>query len=191
MGSPKIKGINLGLIRTLLAATLIGLTIPNTVLSQNAPEPLRLRFPRGKNTTTAKGFVGGEATDYYVVHVRAGRKLIIHAISRRKRTQVSVAEAGSDSYVKGKQSDNDLTRWVGTVPRTTDYVIQVNVYPYAERYTLKVTLRYRQRGPTMKTLDLRQSSKKNLNAVVTLSGPRVLSQPFSFLPLMIYKAGTA
>jgi len=62
----------------------------------------------------------------------------IHAISRLKRTQVGISTADSDAYVPGKQSDDDLTRWTGTIQHTGDYVIRVNVSPYAERYTLKV-----------------------------------------------------
>lgn len=136
-----VEGVDLKLLKLLLAAALIGLLFASLALCQDPPEPVRLRFARGKHTTTVTGFVGGEATDRYVVHVRANQKLIVHAISRRKRTQVSVFAVDDDSDILHNQSDNDLTRWAGKVPRTGDYVIQVNVHPYAERYTLKVTVR--------------------------------------------------
>ena len=131
----------MNLLKLLLAAALIGLTFTSSALSQDAPEPVRLTFARGKHTTTVRGFVGGEASDRYVVRVRAGQKLIIHAISRRKRTQVSVFSVADDSDTLRNDSDTDWTRWAGKVPRTGDYIIQVNVHPYAERYTLKVTVR--------------------------------------------------
>ena len=136
-----IEGADLNFLKTLLVAALIGLTFPSLALSQGPPEPVRLRFARGKHTTTVRGFVGGEATDRYVVRLRAGQKLIVHAISRLKRTQVSVVSVVDDSDIVRKESDTDLTRWAGKVPRTGDYLIQVNVHPYAERYTLKVTVR--------------------------------------------------
>ena len=131
----------MNLLKLLLTAALIASTFPSPALSQDVPEPVRLRFARGKHTTTVRGFVGGEATDRYVVRVRAGQKLIVHAISRLKRTQVSVISVDDDSDILARQSDTDLTRWAGTAPRTGDYIIQVNVHPYAERYTLKVTVR--------------------------------------------------
>lgn len=141
LGRGLIEGVELNFLRILLAAALIGLTFPSPVLSQDVPKPVRLRFARGKNTIIATGYVGGEATDYYVVRLRAGQKVTIHAISRRKRTQVSIAPAVGDFEVPGEQSDTDWTRWAGKVPRTGDYIIQVNVHPYGERYTLKVTVK--------------------------------------------------
>ena len=128
------------------AVVLIGVaaaaaTLSAIAISQGPPEPIRLRFPRGSRTTTARGLVGGEATAYYVVYGRANQTMTVHAISRRKRTQVGVTLAKDDGYVAGKQKDSDLTRWQGRLPVTGDYLIQVNVSPYAEWYTLKVTLR--------------------------------------------------
>ena len=127
--------------RVVMSAMLIGLTLQPIAFSQEAPKPIRLRFARGRHITSARGLVGGEATNYYLVHGRAGQLLTVHAISRRKRTQVGVTLAKDDSYVPGKQKDSDLTRWQGRLPVTGDYLIQVNVSPYAEWYTLKVTLR--------------------------------------------------
>jgi hypothetical protein len=67
--------------------------------------------------------------------------MIVRALSRRKRTQVGVAFMEDSSYVAGKQKESDLTRWEGRLTRTGDYLIQVNVSPYSEWYTLSVTLR--------------------------------------------------
>jgi hypothetical protein len=129
-------------IKTVMAVVLIALTFSSVAFSQDAPAPpVRLRFARGKNTTTARGFIGGESTDRYIVRLRAGQTLIIQAISRLKRTQVGIFRADTDDYLEGKQSENDSTRWVGKIPRTGDYVIHVNVHPYAERYLLKLTVK--------------------------------------------------
>ena len=125
----------------IIGAALLMSTPQSVVFSQEPPKPTRLRFPRGSHTATARSMVGGEATDYYVVFGRAGQTLTVHAISRRKRTQVGVALAKDDSHVAGEQKDSDLTRWKGKLPSTGDYLISVNVHPYAEWYTLKVTLK--------------------------------------------------
>ena len=63
MGAWLVEGVDLNLLKLLLAAALIALTFPSSALSQDAPEPVRLRFARGKHTATVRGFVGGEATD--------------------------------------------------------------------------------------------------------------------------------
>ncbi|MGH9905154.1 MAG: hypothetical protein ACRD8U_06160 [Pyrinomonadaceae bacterium] len=126
--------------KTLMLLTL--LLSPALTLAQLEQEPIRLRFPRGSDTAFAKGFIGGESTDYYVVRVRAGQKLIVDAISRRKRTQVYVSHAEDDASLTEVEPDRaNLTHWEGIAPRTGDYLIRVNVHPYAERYTLKVTVR--------------------------------------------------
>ena len=125
----------------LLGAAIITTTLQPVVLSQDPPKPTRLRFPRGGRTATARSLVGGEATDYYLVRGRAGQTMIVRALSRRKRTQVGVTFAEDDSYVAGKQKESDLTRWEGRLTRTGDYLIQVNVSPYSEWYTLRVTLK--------------------------------------------------
>jgi hypothetical protein len=124
-----------------LSWAIITTTLQPVALSQDLPKPTRLRFPRGSRTATARSLVGGEATDYYVVRGRAGQTMIVRALSRRKRTQVGVAFMEDSSYVAGKQKESDLTRWEGRLTRTGDYLIQVNVSPYSEWYTLSVTLR--------------------------------------------------
>ena len=120
-------------------AALLSSTV--TCLSQVERKPVRLRFPRGRNTAVVKGLVGGEVTDYYLVRARAGQRLIARATSPLRRTQVNVSWAADDAQLADEPERSDLTRWEGRVPRTGDYLITVNVYPGGEQYTLRVTVR--------------------------------------------------
>jgi hypothetical protein len=115
--------------------------LPVTCFTQDPPKSRRLRFPHDRNMVIAKGLVGGEWTDYYLVHVKLGRRLIVRATSPHMLTRVEVSHADGESGLQDPPNRSDQTRWEGKVPRTGDYLISVNVYPGSEHYTLTVTAR--------------------------------------------------
>ncbi len=104
--------------------------------------PRRLR----SLATTVRGFIGGESHDSYVIRARKGSVLTVRLSWRREgdnRASVSVSES-PDPYtgepVKfGNDSNNDRS-WVGRIPRSGDYYIDVVAHPSAH-YTLKVGVR--------------------------------------------------
>jgi hypothetical protein len=95
---------------------------------------------------TARGFIGGESHDSYVVRARRGRTLVVE-ISWRKdgdnRAEFTVSR-GSNFYsaspVKFGRETNGGKTWTGKITQTGNYYIYVVGYPTA-RYTLRV--RYR------------------------------------------------
>lgn len=95
---------------------------------------------------TARGFIGGEAHDSYVVRARRGRTLVVE-ISWRKdgdnRAEFTVSR-GTNFYnasaVRFGRTTNGGKRWTGKIAQTGNYYIYVVGYPTA-RYTLRV--RYR------------------------------------------------
>jgi len=103
--------------------------------------PRRLR-----SLTPVRGFIGGESHDGYVVRARKGQVLTVNLSWRREgdnRASFAVSES-PDPYtgepVKfGNDSDNGR-RWVGRVPRSGDYYIDVVAHPSAH-YSLKVSVR--------------------------------------------------
>jgi hypothetical protein len=127
---------------SILVAVVLHLTLlPVICFTQDPPKSRRLRFPPGRNVVFVKGLVGGEWTDYYLVHVKAGRRLIVRATSPLKLTRVEVSASDGGDGLKDPPDRSDHTRWEGTVPRTGDYLISVNVYPGSEHYTLRIIAR--------------------------------------------------
>jgi hypothetical protein len=125
----------------LLAIAWIILTA-NVAEAQPKPSPpKRLRTP-----ATVPGFIGGELHDLYVIRARKGQTLIVRLSWRREGdNQASFSVIDSpDYYTKepvkfGTESDNGK-RWVGRVPKSRDYYIDVVAHPSA-RYTLRITVR--------------------------------------------------
>jgi hypothetical protein len=111
-----------------------------TCLAQIDRTPVRLHFPAGRNTATARGTIGGESTDYYVVHAKAGQKLIVRAVSPHMCTHVIVSQVEGDVDLSEKAQRMDLTHWDGKAPRTGDYRIEITAFPDVEDYTLYVTV---------------------------------------------------
>src|SRR5262249_50215194 len=106
----------------------------------------RLRSP-----ATARGFIGGESHDSYVIRARKGQIMTVQISWRREHdNELGASHAeffvgelpnfDGDGRVKfGKESDNGR-RWSGKIPRTGDYYIYVNAHPTAH-YTLRVTVK--------------------------------------------------
>ena len=103
-------------------------------------------YRRLRSSTTARGFIGGESHDGYVVHARKGNLLTLRISWRREgdnRASLSVSE--SPDFYSGEQAkfgaeSHDGQRWVGRVPRTGDYYVNVVAHPSAH-YTLNVNVR--------------------------------------------------
>jgi len=101
----------------------------------------RLRIP-----ATAKGFVGGESHDSYVVRARKGQTMTVQISWRRKddnRAEFTVSRSANffnSAPVKfGKESDRGK-RWSGRIPQTGNYYIYVVANPTAD-YTIRVAAR--------------------------------------------------
>lgn len=100
----------------------------------------RLRSP-----ATAKGFIGGESHDSYVIRERKGQTMTVQISWRRKddnRAEFTVSESSNffngAQVAFGKVSEKGK-RWRGKVPKTGSYYIYVVAHPTA-RYTLSVTV---------------------------------------------------
>jgi hypothetical protein len=128
-------------IAILFAVVIHLILLPVLCFTQHPPKPRRLKFPPGRNTVTVKGLVGGEWIDYYLIHAKAGRRLVVRATSPLKLTRVEVSDVDGQGGLQDPPDRSDHTRWESTVPRTGDYLISVTVYPGGEYYTLRVTAR--------------------------------------------------
>lgn len=124
------------------------LAIAGLILTANVAEaqlepspPRRLRSP-----VTVRGFIGGESHDSYVIRARKGQTLVVRLSWRREadnRASFNVIES-PDYYTAepvkfGRESDNGK-RWVGRIPKSGNYYIDVVAHPSAH-YTLRITVK--------------------------------------------------
>ena len=128
---------------SLILLAIAGLLLTADVAAaQLKPSPAkRLRSP-----ATVRGFIGGESHDSYVIRVRTGRTLMVRLSWRREgknRASFSVIESPNyytaEQVKFGTESDNGK-RWVGRIPRSGDYYIDVVADPSAH-YTLRITVK--------------------------------------------------
>ena len=110
--------------------------------AQLKPLPAR----RLRSPATVRGFIGGESHDNYVIRARKGQTLTVRLSWRLEgdnRASFTVRES-PDYYagepVKFGTVSEDGRRWVGRVPRTGDYYIDVVAHPSA-RYVLRVSVK--------------------------------------------------
>lgn len=103
--------------------------------------PRRLR-----SSAPVRGFIGGESHDGYVVRARKGQTLTVRLSWRREgdnRASFAVSES-PDPYtgepVKFGNDSNNGRKWVGRIPRSEDYYIDVVAHPSAH-YTLHVSVK--------------------------------------------------
>jgi len=126
-----------GLITAALIIAIAAL-LPSLAAGQTDPKPKRLHAP-----ATVRGLIGGEAHDGYVVRVSKGRSLTIEISWRSEDNNTASFGVGTNADFEpvtfGQESANGK-KWVGKVPRTGDYFIEVMAHPRAH-YVLKVTIR--------------------------------------------------
>ncbi len=99
----------------------------------------RLQIP-----ATAKGFIGGESHDSYVIKARKGQMITVQISWQREdgnRASFTVSKSmnffNGDPVKFGKESLNGK-RWTGKIPQTGNYYIYVVAHPTA-KYTLKIS----------------------------------------------------
>ena len=126
----------------LLMALMSVLFAANVVWAQDDTTPKK----RLQSPATARGFIGGESHDGYVIRVRKGQTLTVDLSWRLKddnRAEFTVSESSNffngEQVNFGKSSDNGK-RWSGKVPKTGNYYIYVVGHPTA-RYKLLVTVK--------------------------------------------------
>jgi hypothetical protein len=126
----------------LLAAVAIVLLVAELGWAQDDTVPKK----RLRNSATARGEIGGESHDSYVIRVRKGQTMTVEISWLRKddnRAEFSLSE--SSNFFNGQQvefgkTSNDGKRWSGKIPETKDYYIYVVGHPSAQ-YKLRLTVK--------------------------------------------------
>ncbi len=130
-------------IRTLPLAALAALFFsPNLVWAQRdmiSKKPLH-------SPAAAKGFVGGESHDSYVIRAAKDQTISVHISWHREadnQAEFTVSQSANfydSAQVAFGKMTNKGTRWSGIVPTTGEYYIYVVAHP-AAHYTLRVTVK--------------------------------------------------
>ena len=129
--------MRLTLIHAVRAGIILGV-LATSAFAQPQFKPKRVHAP-----ATIKGLVGGEANETYVVRVRKGRVLTVELSWKKEDDNTASFGMGTSKDLEpvkfGKES-NGGRKWVGKVPKTGDYYIEVVAHPRAH-YVLKVRVR--------------------------------------------------
>lgn len=134
--------INARRVSLMLATMAIVLLAVNVAWAQEDKTPKK----RLRNSTTAKGLIGGESHDSYVIRVREGQTLTVSISWQRKddnRAEFTVSESSNffnASPVEFGTASNDGKSWSGKIPKARDYYIYVVGHPMV-RYKLQVTVK--------------------------------------------------
>ncbi len=115
------------------AAYTLQVTIPPLDL-----QPKRITFPPGGTTATLQGNLAPNAMDRYVLKAAAGQTLTLKVTS--PQNQVGVMAWGTDGQML-IPDHADATTWVGKLPATQDYIVNVWSSGTANlSYSLQVTI---------------------------------------------------
>ncbi len=121
-----------------LAIILSAIAAGNVSAQRDRTPKKRLAIP-----ATARGTIGGESHDSYVVRAQRGKTLVVQ-ISWQKdgdnRAEFSISRSAnffSASPVNFGTESSGGKVWTGKIPQTGNYYIYVTGFPTA-RYTLRV-----------------------------------------------------
>lgn len=127
---------------------LLLLTLVSVLFAANVARAQEDTTPKKRlqSPATARGLIGGESHDSYVIRVRKGQMLTVDLSWQRKednRAEFTVSESANffnAGQVEFGNASNEGKRWSGEVPKTRDYYVYVVGHPTA-RYRLQVTVK--------------------------------------------------
>lgn len=126
------------LARILVVAILIASTL-NVAFATGVRK--RIKFPRGRTSTTVNNAVLREEVDQYLVGARAGQKMKVQITSVESNASFTIYRPGTNGGLSGASWDDDATQWSGQLPDTGDYIIEVSPTRGNATYRLKIEIR--------------------------------------------------
>ncbi len=112
-------------------------TEPSEPAPSPEPEPERIRFDPGATSATVTGRVAADSADVYVLRALAGQTMDVEVLTPSSSVRLEIW--GEDGTVLKHQAVNGPS-WVGVLPATQDYFVQVISAGAAVDYTLRVTI---------------------------------------------------
>jgi hypothetical protein len=115
---------------------LLSVSIPP--LTPPGPDVRRITFPPGGTSATVQGRLAASGTDRYVLGARAGQTMDVRVVPATGTARLVIYGADGTVLVSGMA---DTDRWVGPLPFTEDYFIDVQAGPDGPtNYALTVTI---------------------------------------------------
>ncbi|HEX8632870.1 MAG TPA: hypothetical protein VF703_01820 [Pyrinomonadaceae bacterium] len=137
----KVQSFKAQSFKVKLAATFFGLLLLATgAFAVQEGVTRRVRFARGRTTTTLKNSVVRGTRDRYLIGARAGQKLTV-SINSVERNAAFTIYAPSNDTLEGTSESQEVKSWSGKLPESGDYVIEVGGTRGNATYTLKVAIR--------------------------------------------------
>jgi hypothetical protein len=99
----------------------------------------RVQFAPGHHSATLEGAVIRGDRDRYIVGARAGQTMSVAIRSVEDNAVFQIAKPGGGEMLAAA-SDDDATRWSGTLPVSGDYVITVGGTRGNATYNLSVAI---------------------------------------------------
>jgi len=100
----------------------------------------RLKFAKGKSSTTVSGAVIRGDLDTYIVGAREGQTMRVR-ITSLENNAVFQIEGADGSYLSGAGEEDDATNWSGELPATGDNKIIVGGTRGNASYKLTVSIK--------------------------------------------------
>jgi hypothetical protein len=101
----------------------------------------RIKFPRGRTSTTISNAVLREEIDEYLLGAKAGQRMTVEISSVEGNAAFLIHTPGRNGMLAGAGEGDDATSWEGELPATGDYVIEVAPTRGNATYRLKVQIR--------------------------------------------------
>ena len=124
--------------KTLKIFTAIILTTTLVVAAFAVQTATRIRFAKGKSSSTVSGSVGDSGMRDYILRGKKGQELSAILISTCEGVQIIVIDNGTGNVI----SEEPTTDYADELPGTDDYIIRVQNSDSATcKFTLKVGIK--------------------------------------------------
>jgi len=101
----------------------------------------KVRFARGKSSTTIRGAVIRGDRDRYLISAKAGQTMTVKITALEKNAVFQIYRSGEQESLSGAGEMDDATKWSGRLPADDEYVIVVGGTRGNASYTLTISIK--------------------------------------------------
>jgi len=125
--------------RHFIIAVLISLFALGTIVAQGVKQ--KIRFARGKSSTTVSGAVVRGDRDRYYLGASKGQTMSVRITSLENNAVFQVFLPGEQEALPGAGEEDDATNWSGELPEDAEYIIVVGGTRGNATYKLTVSIK--------------------------------------------------
>jgi hypothetical protein len=131
--------LNRLIIHRVLTAILVSVFALGTIVAQGVKQ--KVRFARGKSSTTVSGAVVRGDRDRYYLGAKKGQTMSVKITSLEDNAVFQVFLPGEQEALAGAGEGDDATNWSGELPEDAEYVIVVGGTRGNATYKLTVSIK--------------------------------------------------